>query len=172
MFNWCQTEAGKDGQMSLNRKKKNNNTAAVNEAGSTMSSTGYNRDVLILNEEKHSSMDLLLKSAGGTNRNCPRPPQQNQSVRSGIVFFYKSVRLMLQLNTTCGVLCVKRFTSVCFYLLKHVFLQKPRSVSSLCPAELDCRSQTFNLIIALVADIHIFTFQRPCFSINVFAFSF
>lgn len=138
-----------------------------------MSSTGYNRDVLILNKKKHSSMDLLLKSAGGTNRNCPRPPPpQNQSVRSGIVFFYKSVRLMLQLNTTCGVLCVKRFTSVCFYLLIHVFLQKPRSVASLCPAELDCRSQTFNLIIALVADIHIFTFQRPCFSINVFAFSF
>lgn len=38
MFNRCQTEAGKNGQMSLNQKKKrekkNNNTAEVNEAGS------------------------------------------------------------------------------------------------------------------------------------------
>lgn len=64
---------------------------------------------------------------------------------------------------------------VCEAFHKRVFLFTYTCIftkATLSFFSLPCRSQTFNLIIALVADIHIFTFQRPCFSINVFAFSF
>lgn len=92
-------------------------------------------------------MDLLLKSAGGTNRNCPPPAEPVCPVRY-CVFLQK---------------CSANVTAE-----HHMWSHAQFLLSS--PAELDRRSQTFNLISALVADIHIFTFQQPCFSINVFVF--